>query len=125
DGTLNSATATVSLTVNGNTPPVARNDAFTINEDTALTTGNLLSNNGSGADTDPDAGQTLTVNTTPVSGPSNGTLVLNANGTFSYTPNSNFFGTDSFVYRLSDGAGGTATATVTITVNNVNDAPVA
>ncbi len=61
-------------------------------------------------------GDTLSVNTTPVSGPANGTLVLNADGTFTYTPNNNFNGTDSFVYEVLDGNGGTAQATATFTV---------
>ena len=42
-----------------------------------------------------------------------------------YTPNANFFGTDSFTYTISDGNGGTDTATVTVTVTEVNDAPTA
>ena len=75
-------------------------------------------------DSDLD-GDTLSVNTTPVSEPANGTLVLNANGTFTYTPNANFNGTDSFVYQVTDGNGGTAEATVDITVNSINDDPVA
>ena len=70
-------------------------------------------------------GDSLTVNTTPVTNVSNGTLVLNANGTFTYTPNANFNGTDSFVYQISDGNGGLATATATINVDAVNDAPTA
>ena len=79
----------------------------------------LLSN-----DSDLD-GDTLQVNTTPGIGPTNGTLQLNADGTFTYTPNANFFGSDSFTYEVTDGNGGTAQATVAITVGAVNDAPVA
>ena len=60
----------------------------------------------------------------------NGTLVLNADGSFTYTPEANFNGTDSFTYTVSDD-GGTAnggddtgnTVTVTINVAAVNDAP--
>ena len=59
-----------------------------------------------------------------VSGPSNGTLTLNADGSFAYTPNSNFAGTDSFTYRANDGTNNSSVATATITVNPVNDAPV-
>ena len=43
----------------------------------------------------------------------------------SYTPDADFFGTDTFTYTISDGNGGTDTATVTVTVTNVNDDPVA
>ncbi len=48
-----------------------------------------------------------------------------ATGPFTYTPNSNFNGTDSFTYRAYDGPDYSDPATVTITVNPVNDAPVA
>ncbi len=74
-------------------------------------------------DSDPD-GDNLVVVTTPVSGPSNGTLVLNADGTFTYTPNVNFTGTDTFTYQVADVDGGTSTATATLFVNPVNDSPV-
>ncbi|PKO30098.1 MAG: hypothetical protein CVU34_20215, partial [Betaproteobacteria bacterium HGW-Betaproteobacteria-7] len=58
--------------------------------------------------------------------PGNGTVVLNpATGTFTYTPNANYNGGDSFVVTVSDGNGGTTTSTVSIGVNPVNDAPVA
>ncbi|MDQ3820672.1 MAG: cadherin-like domain-containing protein, partial [Acidobacteriota bacterium] len=59
------------------------------------------------------------------SDPANGTLTLNQNGSFTYTPNRNFSGTDSFTYRASDGQLDSNVATVTITVNAVNSAPVA
>ena len=73
-------------------------------------------------DSDVD-GDTLTVTTTPVSGPSNGQVTINSNGTFTYTPDENFFGADSFTYEVTDGNSGRAEATVDITVNPVNDAP--
>ena len=75
-------------------------------------------------DSDVD-GDTLQVNTTPVVGPTNGTVNLNADGTFTYTPNPNFFGSDSFTYEVTDGNGGAAQATVNINIDSVNDAPVA
>ena len=106
-----------------NAPPVAGDDAITTDEDlpfTAVLGLDDLLLNDSDADGDP-----LTVNTTPVSGPSNGTLVLNSDGTFTYTPAADFNGTDSFVYEVSDGDGGVAQATVTITVNPINDGPTA
>ena len=59
-----------------------------------------------------------------MTGPTNGTLTLNANGSFTYTPNANFFGSDSFTYRANDGFADSATAArSTITVDPVNDAP--
>lgn len=106
-----------------NDAPVAAADAFTGDEDNDIT-GNVLNDNGSGVDADVD-GDTLTISATPVTDVANGTLVLNTNGTFTYTPDANFNGTDSFVYTLEDGNGGTDTATVTLTVNSVNDEPVA
>ena len=60
-----------------------------------------------------------------VAGPANGVLVLNGNGSFTYTPDLNFFGADSFTYRASDGALTSNVATVTVTVNQNNAAPVA
>jgi len=112
-----------SIQVPANQPPAAVDDAFAIDEDTTLN-GNVLNGNGNGADSDPD-GDPLTVNTTPVSGPSNGILTLNADGSFSYVPSGDFNGTDSFEYQVDDGRGGTDIGQVTITVNPVNDAPVA
>ncbi len=94
--------------------PLAEDDSFTTPFETALTQ-NVLADNGNGADTDPEGGA-LTVATTPVTGPTNGTVTIAANGNFTYTPNAGFFGTDSFVYRVADPTGVTTDATVTITV---------
>lgn len=105
-------------------PPVANNDAYSTDEDRSLLIAGqnltLLLDN----DFDPD-GDPLFVDSTPVSGPSNGTVVVAPNGAFNYTPNPNFSGTDSFTYRVRDPFDNTDTATVTITVNAVNDPPVA
>ena len=59
------------------------------------------------------------------SGPANGALTLNPDGSFVYTPNSQFNGADSFTYTASDGQTGSVPATVTINVSSVNDTPVA
>ena len=72
-------------------------------------------------DTDAE-GSPLTA--TLVEGPANGQLVFNPNGTFMYTPNPNFFGVDTFRYKVSDGALESNVATVTLTVAGVNDGPV-
>ncbi|ABW32877.1 tandem-95 repeat protein [Acaryochloris marina] len=122
DGNGGTDTATVNITVRStNDPPVAVDDAVTTDEDVAIT-GNVLDGSSGGLDTDLD-GDTLSVidNTDP----SNGTVSISANGDFTYTPNPDFFGTDSFGYTISDGNGGTSVATVNITVNPVNDAPIA
>jgi PKD repeat protein len=102
--------------VHVNTAPTAASDRFGTNEDTTVT-GNVLLN-----DSDVD-GDSLSV--ALGSGPSNGSVQLNANGTFSYTPKANWSGIDSFKYTVSDGKGGTSTTEVTIVVSAVNDAPVA
>lgn len=130
EGLASTAPATVTLTLLGvipaNNPPVAQPDAFAINEDTVLT-GDVLVDNGSGADSDPDAMTTLS--TTVVTPPAFGTLALATNGSFTYTPVANSTGApttnqDSFTYRLSDGAA-VDDATATITITPVNDAPTA
>lgn len=109
------ATATVSITVTAiNDPPDAVNDTTNTTEDTPIVITVL------GNDTDVD-GLALTVtSTTPAS---HGGLTRNANGTITYTPESNWYGTDTFTYTISDGRGGTDTATVTVTVTPVNDQP--
>src|SRR5207244_3038711 len=61
----------------------------------------------------------------PISGPSHGTLALNADGSFIYTAAANFNGTDTFTYSANDGFADSTPVTVTLTVNPVNDAPVA
>jgi predicted outer membrane repeat protein len=100
--------------------PVAANDSYSILEDETFTAtlgvDDLLQN-----DLEVD-GETLVVNTVPVAGPTNGTLSLGVDGTFTYTPNENYFGSDTFTYEISDGISSTQ-ATVTITVDSVNDAP--
>ena len=101
-----------------NVSPIAGSDKYTTAEDGTLIVG------GSGVlknDTDGN-GDLLSVSLS--SGPSNGTLTLLSNGRFTYTPNADFKGTDSFTYQVSDGNGGFALAAVTLTVTAVNDAPV-
>ncbi|WP_425004344.1 Ig-like domain-containing protein [Mycolicibacterium sp. S3B2] len=115
DGTTTSTAATVTVTVNAvNDIPVAVNNSYTTNENTQLT-GNVLTN-----DTDAD-GNTLTA--TLVTGPTRGTLTLNSDGSFTYTPTTNYHGTDVFTYKANDGIANSTTAVVTITVTSVNDAP--
>lgn len=116
DGNGGTATATVTVTVGPvNDPPVAVNDTA-VTEEEAPVTIPVLSN-----DSDVD-GDPLTVTT--ASAP-NGTVVINPDGTVTYTPDPDFNGNDTITYVVSDGQGGTDTATVVVTVNPVNDAPVA
>jgi VCBS repeat-containing protein len=101
-----------------NIAPVAKDDKYSVNEDGVLSVAvpGVRAN-----DTDKN-GDALTVSL--VSDVLNGTLTLNANGSFTYTPDPDFNGKDVFTYQVSDGRGGVDTATVTITVNAINDAPV-
>ena len=114
DGNGGTDEATVTITVTPvNDAPVATGDSKTTNEDTSV------SGSVTGSDVDGDS---LTY--TPGTGPSNGNVVVNADGTYTYTPNANYHGTDSFNVIANDDNGGTDAATVSITVNSVNDAPV-
>lgn len=114
DGQGGTASATVSVTVNA--PPVATADVATTAEDTAVAI-SVLTN-----DSDPD-GNPLIV--TSAAGAAHGTLKVNADNTVTYTPAANYYGSDAFNYTISDGRGGTAGATVAVTVTAVNDAPIA
>jgi len=96
-----------------NFAPLAFDDEFETEANTPLS-GNILYDNGNGADNDPE-GSTLTVETNPIQQPANGTVIINPDGSFTYTPNPGFFGVDSFVYQIADSSGIMATATVTIT----------
>jgi VCBS repeat-containing protein len=115
---FNSDTVSVRLnTTVTNQAPTAAADAYTTAEDTALTAvaPGVLAN-----DSDPD-GDTLSA--VLVLGPSHGTLTLNADGSFLYTPAADYNGSDSFTYRASDSTVESSPATVTITVSATNDAP--
>ncbi len=112
DGTL-SASTTVSIAV-GQSPPVANADSYSVNQNTTLTVAvgsGVLAN-----DTDPSSlSLTAVVGTLP----SHGSLTLNSDGSFTYTPTNAFHGSDSFTYQASDGSLTSSAATVTITVNQV------
>ena len=112
DGNGGTVTSTFTWTV-ANPAPIAADDTATTNEDTPVNIPVLANDN------DPD-GDPLTV--TAATAP-NGIVVIEADGTVTYTPNANFNGTDTITYTISDGNGGTDTATVVVTVAPVNDAP--
>ncbi|MCS7167405.1 MAG: cadherin-like domain-containing protein [Gemmatales bacterium] len=86
-----------------NSAPVASDAYYTILHDTELT--------GQVYDYDAD-GESIVAEL--VSGPANGTLILNPDGSFIYTPNQWFTGLDTFVYRWRDGVTASLPATVTI-----------
>jgi CshA-type fibril repeat protein len=79
-----------------NDPPVTFGETYTTCSDIVLN-GNVLAN----GDYDPD-GTALTVNTTPVTGPSHGTFIIAANGAFTYTPNTNYNGPDQVIVSVCD-----------------------
>lgn len=97
--------------------PVALSDAYALDEDQTLTVpaaGILANDSGSGA-------QPLVARLH--GGPAFGTLDLNEDGSFTYTPNANFHGTDSFTYQATEGVAASQPVTVTLAINPVNDAP--
>lgn len=116
DGHGGIATVSITVTVSPvNDMPVASSPAIVTAEDTPAT-GKVIA-------TDVD-GDTLTY--TVIAQPTHGTVTVNATtGDYTYTPNANYNGADSFDISVSDGKGGTKTVTIPVTVTAVNDAPVA
>ncbi|MEQ1750745.1 MAG: Ig-like domain-containing protein, partial [Prosthecobacter sp.] len=115
DGLLNSSTATASIIVTPiNDAPVVTSGTASGNEDMVIT--------GLAAGTDVDQNP-LTF--TKLTDPASGTIVMQPNGSFSYTPNANFNGTDSFTFKASDGQLNSNAGTIDLTINPVNDAPLA
>ncbi|MCC6075851.1 Ig-like domain-containing protein, partial [Pseudomonas sp. GCM10022188] len=113
---ISAATVTLSTSITAaNDNPDAVNDSFTVNEDSGATVLDVLGNDSSA----PDAGETLTV--TAVTQPATGGSVSLVGGVVSFTPDTNWHGTTSFTYTVSDGNGGSDTATVSVTVSPVND----
>jgi uncharacterized repeat protein (TIGR01451 family) len=101
-----------------NSAPVSTNDIYSVTEDVALNipAAGVLAND---YDADGDSLSAIWF-----SGPSNGSLTLNADGSFTYTPTNDYTGADSFTYGASDGLLTGAVATVSLSVTNINDAPV-
>ena len=125
--TISPTTSSVTLTLRDtnvvNTPPNADDDSYSTTVDVPLTVSadaGVL-NGDSDADGDP-------LVATFVDAPSNGSIEFNEDGSFTYTPNAGFVGTDSFTYQASDGTDASEIATVSITVEDdqppVGDEPV-
>lgn len=111
-GTITSAVATVSVIA-----LVAAVDSYTLNEDSphsVAAPGVLGNDSGRGVLTATIAAPTA-----------HGQLLLNPDGSFSYTPDSNFNGMDSFAYTAGNGSIESTLTTVTLTINPVNDPPLA
>ena len=118
----NSGVVAADKTANGNTGTLVNGAAwagYRIDEDTVL---NAAVPGVLGNDYDAD-GDPLTV--VLVAGPAHGSLTVNANGSFVYTPDADWNGTDSFTYRANDGGADSNVASVVIKVNPINDAPIA
>ncbi|MFQ5399232.1 MAG: tandem-95 repeat protein [Anaerolineae bacterium] len=117
----NQATVSIAVSSAPNNPPVANGDTAATDEEVPVTMAGadwLLN------DTDPD-GDTLSLASVDTASANGGVIVDNLDGTYTYTPVTNFFGSDTFTYRVGDGRTGTATGTVTVTVAPINDLPVA
>jgi filamentous hemagglutinin family protein len=110
DGALSEET-TVTITLTNSLPAAVKDLAKTF-KDQAIDI-NVLSN-----DTDLDSGDVLTAVQGAVT-PKNGTLVLNENGTFTYTPKKGYLGNDSFTYKVTDGFNTSAEVEVKISVTKV------
>ena len=113
DGHGGTATVTVDIDVLPlNDAPTGTGDAKSTNEDVPV--------NGAVTGSDIDGDQlTFSLN----GGPAHGTAVVNADGTYTYSPEADYNGPDQFTVRISDGQGGTTTVTVDITVIPVHDMP--
>ena len=112
------STATLDLTIDDiNDGPVAADDENTGDEDTDQT-GNVLDN-------DDDVDGTITVKDTGTFDTANGSITIAADGEYTYTPDENYNGSDSFEYTIVDDDGAEFTATLDLTITDVNDGPVA
>ena len=120
DGKGGVSSANVTVTVNAvNDLPQVEDDSYSVAEGGSLT---INAPGVLGNDTDVD-GDALTASM--VSDVTKGTLTLNPDGSFTYNPDVDFFGVDTFTYRANDPSPSVEVATVTITVVEQNDPPVA
>ena len=130
---MDSNVATVTITVlQVNDEPVANNDgpttpSYTINEQATLNANGVGANPPGVLANDTDVEDGTPTTATLGAGPSHAdTFSLATDGTFTYTPVEDYFGTDTFTYFATDSDGDSSpTAVVTIQINNVNDVPVA
>ena len=110
DGNGSSITVTVDITVTPvNQPPTGTGDAKSTNENIPVS--------GTVSGTDPDGDK---LSFTQATSPAHGTATVNSDGSYIYTPNANYSGSDNFTISVSDGNGGTTTVNVTVTVMPLN-----
>ncbi|MFS0774849.1 Ig-like domain-containing protein [Neobacillus sp. 3P2-tot-E-2] len=118
DGSVDSAVVTVAVSIAAVIDaPTVVGDTYAVQEDTKLEAASILVN-----DVDVDGDELSVVKE---SNPAHGSLTLNLDGTFTYVPDANFNGTDTFTYKVNDGNADSEVQTVTIEVQAVNDTPVA
>ena len=126
DGILTDSEPFMLTVRNFNRPPVAGNDNGTVAEGGTVAVLDSLQTSLLDNDGDPDGGDTLTITTVPVSGPSNGSVTLNSNGTFSYVHDASETTNDGIVYEVCDNGIPVLCdqGTFNIAVTPVNDLPI-
>jgi O-glycosyl hydrolase len=104
------AESVVTLTGGSQVPPVANDDQYSVPKDATLIVSapGVLANDSDG-NNDP-------LTAIKVSNPPHGSVVLNSDGSFEYTPDAGYMGSDSFTYKANDGTADSNVATVHITV---------
>ncbi len=110
DGSQTPVLADITIQYQIDLPPVAIDDIYTTTTDVLLTVASpgVLAND---IDTDSDL-----LTAVKVTDPAHGTLSLNSNGSFTYTPTNGFSGSDSFTYKANDGTLGSNIATVSLQI---------
>jgi VCBS repeat-containing protein len=112
DGQAASNVATVNLTVTPvNDAPVAMDDSYSLDQDTTLV---VPAPGVLGNDTDVETDPLTAI---PLSDPSHGSMILGADGSFEYTPDAGYVGSDSFTYKANDGAADSGAATVNLSID--------
>jgi uncharacterized delta-60 repeat protein len=101
------------------TAPAAAEDAYSVGQDHTLTVAAASGVKSNDTDADGDALAAILV-----TGPTHGKLTFNADGSFTYTPNSGFYGTDTFTYKVNDGNLDSNVATAFLTVSQASAASV-
>ena len=112
DQTLDSPVGTITFTVT-DPGPVGTTHTYVANENTPVS---FDATSGVLKDATDAAGNTMTA--TLATDAANGHVTINTDGSFSYTPNHNFTGTDTFQYTITDNYGATTTQTVQVQVND-------
>ncbi|WP_210451492.1 Ig-like domain-containing protein, partial [Vibrio crassostreae] len=121
-GGTDTLTVNVGVTPVNDTPTLVDSNGDPLGDSVAVTTDEDTSVSGSLSASD---GDNDSLSFSKGSEPSNGSVTVDENGNWTYTPNADYNGSDSFTVVVSDGQGGTDTLTVNVGVTPVNDAPVA